>query len=160
MIEVCFYHLTRRRPDAALPVLLEKSLARRWRVVVQAEDDARIKALDKALWAYDPEKFLPHGVKSDGAPQTQPIYLTADNDNPNASDVRFFLGGVLAAPALRDPATAPKARAVLMFDGNDETELLGARIQWKELREEGFELVYYQENENGGWVEKKREKKL
>ncbi|HXY57512.1 MAG TPA: DNA polymerase III subunit chi [Methylocystis sp.] len=159
MTEVCFYHLTRRRLDRALPVLLEKSLARGWRVVVQAESEARVKALDQELWTYEAEKFLPHGCKSDGAAQTQPIYLTAENDNPNGADVRFFVGGVIAAPALKDPAAAPKTRAVLMFDGNDEAELSAARAQWKELRGEGFELVYYQENENGGWVEKAREKK-
>jgi len=159
MIEVCFYHLTRRRLDRALPVLLEKSLARGWRVVVQAESEARVKALDKELWAYEAEKFLPHGCKSDGAPQTQPIYLTAENDNPNGADVRFFVGGVVSGPALKDPAVAPKTRAVLMFDGNDEAELSAARAQWKELRDEGFELVYYQENESGGWAEKAREKK-
>ena len=159
MIEVCFYHLTRRRLGSALPVLLEKSLARGWRVVVQAESEARVKALDTELWAYEAEKFLPHGSKSDGAPHSQPIYLTAENDNPNAADVRFFVGGVVPGPALRDPSAAPKTRAVLMFNGNDETELGSARAQWKDLRDEGFELVYYQENEGGGWVEKAREKK-
>lgn len=159
MIEVCFYHLTRRGLERALPVLLEKSLGRGWRVVVQAESEKRVKALDRELWEYDPEKFLPHGVKADGAPEIQPIYLTAECDNPNSADVRFFVGGVSAAPALRDPAAAPKTRAVLIFNGNDEIELNAARAQWKELREDGYELVYHQENENGGWVEKKREKK-
>jgi DNA polymerase III subunit chi len=159
MIEVCFYHLTRRGLERALPVLLEKSLSRGWRVVVQAESEMRVKTLDKELWAYEPEKFLPHGVKADGAPETQPIYLTAETDNPNRADVRFFVGGAGAAPALKDPAAMPKSRVVLMFNGNDESELNAARAQWKELRDEGYELVYYQENENGGWVEKKREKK-
>ncbi|HXZ16880.1 MAG TPA: DNA polymerase III subunit chi, partial [Roseiarcus sp.] len=153
------YHLTRRRLDRALPTLLEKSLSRGWRVVVQAESETRVKALDKALWEFDAEKFLPHGTKADYAPQSQPIYLTAEGDNPNGADVRFFLGGVTAAPALKDPAAAPKTRAVLIFDGNDELQLSAARAQWKELREEGFELVYYQENEAGGFVEKRREKK-
>lgn len=160
MIEICFYHLTRRSLERTLPALLEKSLGRGWRVVVQAESEKRVRALDKELWEYDPEKFLPHGVKADGAPETQPIYLTAERDNPNRADVRFFVGGAMAAPALRDPDAAPRTRAVLMFDGNDGIELSAARAQWKELREEGYELVYYQENEAGGWVEKKREKKV
>jgi DNA polymerase III subunit chi len=159
MIDVCFYHLTRRRLERALPVLLEKSLGRGWRVVVQAESEKRVKALDKQLWEYEPEKFLPHGVKADGAPETQPVYLTAENDNPNCADVRFFVGGARAASALKDPAAAPKTRAVLMFDGNDEIALGAARAQWKELRDDGFELVYFQESETGGWVEKKREKR-
>jgi DNA polymerase-3 subunit chi len=159
MIEVCFYHLTRRRPEQALPVLLEKSLARGWRVAVQAGDEKRLKKLDDFLWSFEPTKFLPHGTKADGAPETQPIYLTIDGDNPNGADVRFFVDGVLAAPLLSDPAAAPKTRAVLVFDGNDALELQAAREQWKQLRDAGFEVVYFQEDDGGKWAEKKREKK-
>ena len=57
---------------------------------------------------------------------------------------------MLAAP---EP---PTIRAVLIFNGGDPMELQDAREQWKELREVGFELAYYQEDEHGGWTEKKR----
>ena len=73
--------------------------------------------------------------------------------------MRFLIDGVNAAPLLNDPASAPKTRAVLMFDGNDAMELQAAREQWKELRDAGFELVYFQEDERSAWAEKKREKK-
>jgi DNA polymerase-3 subunit chi len=158
MIEVSFYHLTRRTLDQALPVLLEKSLARGWRVAVQGSDEKRLRNLDNYLWSFDPEKFLPHGIKADGAPETQPIYLTTQSDNPNDADVRFFVDGAIAPPTLADPASAPKARAVLMFDGNEAAELQAARDQWKELRDAGFEVVYFQEDDSGRWEEKKREK--
>jgi len=159
MTEVRFYHLTRRTLERALPVLLEMSLERGWRVAVQAGDEKRLKSLDDHLWSYDPEKFLPHGTKAEGEAETQPIYLTAEGDNPNAADVRFFVYGAAAPPLLADPSAAPKLRAVLMFDGGDPMELSAAREQWKELRETGHELVYLQENEDGKWEEKKREKK-
>ncbi len=158
MPEVLFYHLTRRSLDEALPRLLEVSLARNWRVAVQTGDATRLKALDDRLWSYDPEKFLPHGTKADGEAETQPIYLTAEGDNPNGADVRFFVHGGAVAPLLADTAAAPKLRAVLMFSGSDPAELLEARAQWKALRETGHELVYYQEDENGKWVEKSRHK--
>ncbi len=158
MVEVSFYHLTRRTLEQALPVLLEKSLEREWRVALQATSEKRLKAMDAFLWEYDPEKFLPHGTKADGAPETQPIYLTCEADNPNAADVRFFIEGALAAPVLADPALAPRLRAVVMFNGADGGELAGARAQWKELRAAGCELVYLQEDETGRWAEKKREK--
>ncbi len=158
MIEVSFYHLTRRRLEQALPVLLEKSLARGWRVAVQAGDAKRLEKLDDWLWSYEPIKFLPHGTKADGASETQPIYLTIEGDNPNGADVRFLIDGVNAAPLLSDPASAPKARAVLLFDGNDPIELQAAREQWKELRDAGFEVVYFQEDDSGKWAEKRREK--
>ncbi|ARN81656.1 DNA polymerase III subunit chi [Methylocystis bryophila] len=158
MLEVRFYHLTRRSLEEALPRLLEMSLERAWRVAVQTGDGTRLKALDDHLWSYDPEKFLPHGTKSDGEPETQPIYLTAEGDNPNEADVRFFVHGASAVPLLGDPAAAPRLRAVVMFNGSDSQELLEARAQWKALRETRHELVYYQEDENGKWIEKSRHK--
>jgi DNA polymerase-3 subunit chi len=158
MLEVRFYHLMRRGLEQALPRLLEMSLERGWRVAVQTGDAARLKALDDHLWAYDPEKFLPHGTKADGEPQTQPIYLTAEDDNPNEADVRFFVHGAAVAPLIANPAAAPKLRAVVMFDGSDPQELMEARAHWKALREAGHELLYLQESEDGKWEEKARQK--
>jgi DNA polymerase-3 subunit chi len=158
MIEVRFYHLTRRSLEQALPVLLEMSLERGWRVAVQSGDAQRLKKLDDHLWSYEPEKFLPHGTKADGEPETQPIYLTTEADNPNEAEVRFFVHGAQAPPLIADEAARPKLRAVLMFDGADPNELAAARAQYKALRELGCELIYLQEDEAGKWDEKKREK--
>jgi DNA polymerase III subunit chi len=158
MPEVLFYQLTRRSLEEALPRLLEISLARNWRVAVQTGDASRLKPLDDHLWSYDPEKFLPHGTKSEGEPETQPIYLTAEGDNPNEADARFFLHEAAVGPVLAAPGAAPKLRAILMFSGADPAELLDARAQWKALRDTGHELVYYQEDENGKWIEKSRHK--
>ena len=154
MVEIAFYHLTRRSPEQALPVLLERSLARGWRVVVQAMSEQGLKRLDELLWSYRPESFLPHGKKSDGEPQSQPIYLTLDGDNPNAADARFFLEGARIAPVLALSAAAPRERAVLIFDDGERD---AARAQWKELLASGARLTYWQENEDGKF-EKKLEK--
>lgn len=158
MPEIAFYHHTRRGVDDTLPTLLEKSLARGWRVVVQATNEQRLQRLDAHLWSYRPESFLPHGTKADAASEKQPIYLTCDNDNPNGADIRFFVDGARIAPALAG-ASAPPQRAALLFDGANDEELANARAQWKELRELGYSLVYHQQRESGGWDEKAREPK-
>jgi DNA polymerase-3 subunit chi len=100
MPEIAFYHLTRATVEQTLPTLLERTLARGWRAVVQAASEARLRQLDADLWSYRPESFLPHGAKADGAPQAQLIYLTCEDDNPNGADVRFFVEGARIAPAL------------------------------------------------------------
>jgi DNA polymerase-3 subunit chi len=159
MPEIAFYHLTRFTAAETLPALLERSRARGWRAIVQATSDASLAKLDQDLWSYRPESFLPHGAKADGAPETQPVYLTCENDNPNDADVRFFIEGARLAPALAGPG-APRQRAALLFDGRDDAELADARAQWKELRDLGYSLVYHQQSESGGWEEKAREPKL
>ncbi len=157
MPEIAFYHHTRRSVDETLPTLLERSLARGWRVVVQATTQERLTRLDDYLWGYRPESFLPHGTKKAGAPEAQPIYLTCEADNPNGADARFFLEGARIAPVIAGGA-APRARAALMFNGEDEAELADARAQWSELRDGGQSLVYYQQSDNG-WEVKAREPK-
>ena len=52
MAEVLFYHMTESRLEEALPDLLEKCLARGWRVVVQSTSPERADALDAHLWTY------------------------------------------------------------------------------------------------------------
>ena len=52
MTEVLFYHLLRQPLETVLPTLLEKSLARGWRVVVEAASAERVEALDAHLWTF------------------------------------------------------------------------------------------------------------
>ena len=158
MPEIAFYHHTTRAIEQSLSQLLEKSLARGWRVVVQAATPQRVKQLDDFLWSYAPESFLPHGTGADADPRTQPIYLTCEGDNPNGADARFFLDGVRLAPILSSDA-APRERVVLLFSGEDDDSLEAARAQWKELKAAGHALVYYQQGAGGGWIEKAREPK-
>lgn len=155
MTEISFYHHVDKSIDDTLPQLLEKSLARGWRVVVQMVSAERLRRLDQHLWAYRPESFLPHGTKSDSAPQTQPIYLTCEEDNPNGADVRFLLEGAQVGPILHGDA-APRTRVVLMFGADDIDD---ARRQWAALRDAGETLIYYQQNDAGGWDVKAREPK-
>jgi len=50
MTEVRFYHLLEQRLERVLPQLLELSLQRGWRVVVQAASEERVEAMDTYLW--------------------------------------------------------------------------------------------------------------
>jgi DNA polymerase III subunit chi len=148
--EIRFYHLQRRKPEEALPALLEDALAQDFKVVVEAPVREWIEALDERLWTYSDESFLPHGTARDGEPETQPIFLTTGDDNPNSADVRILLGGANAASAL---AAHPNAyqRIVILFDGADEEARAGARAQWSELKAAGQAPTYWREGEAGEW---------
>jgi len=148
LAEVWFYHLDRWPLDRALPALLEKSVGRGWRAVVQAATPERVDALDQALWTYDEASFLPHGTVRDGDFALQPIVLTTGTDNPNGAAIRFMVDGTDAAAALSE---ASYERVVLMFDGNDADERAGARRQWADLKKAGHGVAYWQQNEDGRW---------
>ncbi len=148
MTEVLFYHLTESKLEDALPALLEKSVARGWRVVVQTTREDRLEALDTHLWTYREDSFLPHGTDADERPHAQPVLLTTGPDNANNATVRFLVDS--AEP----PPLDPYERIVFMFDGHDAMQLENARAQWKHLKEKGNTLTYWQQSPEGGWVKK------
>jgi DNA polymerase-3 subunit chi len=150
-LEVWFYHLQRQRLEEALPTLLERGHAQGWRAVVQTASEERAVFLDDYLWTYRDESFLPHACAREGSGEDQPIWLTAGADNPNGADIRFFVDGAEPIEVLQSDVSAPKRRAAIVFDGNDEDALRIARLQFKVLREAGFSLSYWRQNEQGRW---------
>ncbi len=148
MTEVLFYHLTESKLEEALPALLEKSVERGWRVVLQTVGEARRDALDLHLWTYREESFLPHGTDQAEMAEHQPVLLTVTGANANGATVRFMVDG--AEPA----DLAPYERVVFMFDGYDAAQLEGARGHWKQLKTQGHQLTYWQQSEEGRWVKK------
>ena len=149
MTELLFYHLHRQPIEKVLPALLEKSLERGWRVVVQAATDERIEALDAHLWTYRDDGFLPHGTTKESEAAAQPVLLTTSDDNPNGANVRFLIDGA-AVPA----DAASYQRIVLLFDGEDDDAVATARARWSEAKAAGFEVTYWQPDENGRWKQK------
>jgi DNA polymerase-3 subunit chi len=149
MTELLFYHLQGQRLESVLPGLLEKSLERGWRVIVQGASEERIEALDAHLWTYRDDAFLPHGTWREQDAAQQPILLTLTDSNPNAATVRFLIDG--AAP----PADAKTYdRIVLLFDGDDEEAVAAARARWSDAKAKGFDATYWQPDAQGRWAKK------
>jgi DNA polymerase-3 subunit chi len=149
MTEMLFYHLQRQPLERVLPSLLERSVERGWRVVVQAASDERVDALDAHLWTYRDDTFLPHGTARDGEAAAQPVLLTTTGANPNGAKVRFLIDG---APVPADAASYD--RIVLLFDGEDEDAVAFARARWGEAKAQGFDVTYWQTDEQGRWTKK------
>jgi DNA polymerase III subunit chi len=150
MTEMLFYHLKGQSLEQVLPPLLQKSLERGWRVVVQASSDERVEALDAHLWTWRDDAFLPHGTSRDPDAAEQPIVLTADGVNPNGAAVRFLVDGA----NLRADASNYQ-RIVLLFDGDDAEAVEMARMRWNEAKESGAQVTYWKTDGNGRWHQQK-----
>jgi DNA polymerase III subunit chi len=146
MTEILFYHLKGQTPEQVLPALLQKSIERGWRVVVQASSPERVEALDAHLWTWRDDAFLPHGTWREADAAEQPILLTLTEDNPNTAAVRFLIEGA----AMPGDASAYQ-RIVLLFDGEDPEALESARTRWTEAKSAGFEVTYWRSDEKGAW---------
>jgi DNA polymerase-3 subunit chi len=148
MAEVLFYHLERQPLEKVLPRLVEKTLERGWRAVIQAMSEERVESLSAALWVTGEESFLPHGTARDGNADLQPVWITAGPDNPNGARVRFLVEGATV------PSLDGLDRAVYMFDGRDPEAVAAARDQWKASRAAGHDVTYWQQDDQGRWQKK------
>ena len=149
MTEVLFYHLQAQPLERVLPQLLQRSVERGWRVVLQAASEERLDALDAHLWTYRDDTFLPHGKAREPDAAMQPILLTTADHNPNGATVRFLVDGV-GLPADAEDYD----RIVLLFDGEDQEAVERARGVWNEAKDQGFAVTYWQPDEHGRWAKK------
>lgn len=146
--EVLFYHLERAPLETVLPSLIEKTLERGWRAVVQAGSAERLEALDETLWTYRADSFLPHGTARDGHAEAQPVFLTTGSETPNGAGVRFLVDGAELA------AFTGFVRVVFLFNGLDSEAVAKARAQWKAAKAAGCGVTYWQQSESGRWEKK------
>lgn len=145
MTEIAFYHLERTNLEGALAKLLEKALAGGLRSVVKAGSEARVEALDAALWTYEQGSFLPHGSGRDGNGPDQPVWLTTGDDNPAGATVLFLTDGA------ESDEIGHFERCLELFDGRDEAALAFARDHWRRYKEAGHDLTYWRQDARGAW---------
>ncbi|WP_019514889.1 DNA polymerase III subunit chi [Sphingomonas sp. Mn802worker] len=142
-MKVDFYHLTTSPLERVLPRIAERVLAEGGRLLVVEGDPTRRAALDKALWSYAPDSFLPHGVVGGEQDAHQPVLIA---------------GAVEAANEARNVALADGEwrDAALSFDRAfhffDEDRIADARVAWKALASrERVERRYWKQSDAGRW---------
>lgn len=150
MTRIDFYHLQKNSLEEVLPKLLEKAYGLKQNIKLMVGNEERVEFLNTLLWTYNEESFLPHGSKKDGNAADQPVWLSASDDNPNQAQILFLTDGA----EIELEKIEFFSRILNIFDGNNPSELEKARAFWKNLKTGGFELHYFQQNENGGWREK------
>lgn len=142
-MQVDFYHLTAMPLERVLPQIAEKVLAGGNRLLVVDGDDRRRAALDRLLWTYAADSFLPHAQLGSGEDARQPVLLAGAVDAANGARHVAFADGVWRDDALDFD------RAFHFFD---EEAIRAARAAWKGLADrEGIDRRYWKQNEAGRW---------
>ena len=142
-MQVDFYQLTTTPLERVLPQIAEKVLAGGGRLLVVTADAARRAALDRALWTYSPESFLPHGEAGGELDADQPVLLSAEVVPANGARLVAIVDGQWREEALGFE------RALHFFDGDSVD---AAREAWKALKDrDGIERRYWKQDERGRW---------
>ncbi len=145
MTEIRFYHLQTQTLDEVLPKLLLKAYGMDKHIIVKTADDKTAEHLNKHLWTFHPDQFLPHGSKKNGNAELQPIWLTSKDENPNEAKILFLTGGATWEDMSGFDLVCE------MLNGFDEDVVKAARGRWKEYKDGGYEMTYWQQNASGGW---------
>jgi DNA polymerase-3 subunit chi len=124
--------------------LLERARAQGYPIVVRCGSAERVAQLDAILWTYDEASFLPHGSARDGNSAMQPIWLTEADENPNGATMLVLIDGAKAGDM------SSFARCADLFDGADEKAVEAARERWRQARDAGHSLTYWQQT-GSGW---------
>lgn len=143
-----FYHLMRPPLAAALAPLFEKCLERGWRVLVVSSNLQVLDEVDKDLWKYSDDSFLPHGQDGELA-ERQPILLSLSVGNQNRANVLVLLNGC------QHPPDADFERVMVVFDDGDTDARGEARQQYRAAKAAGHTVRYFQQTASGSWSENK-----
>ena len=142
-MKVDFYHLTRMPLDRALPRIAERVLAGGERLLIVAADEAQRVSLDRLLWDFAPDSFLPHARLGGDNDHAQPILIAPDVNAVNGARNIALVDGEWRDDAL------DFGRAFHFFD---EERIGEARAAWKALAtRDGVERRYWKQNDAGRW---------
>jgi DNA polymerase-3 subunit chi len=141
-MQVDFYHLTAQPLDRVLPRIAERVVETGGRLLIVAESGDQRSALDRLLWTYNPESFLPH-AEAGGDDAVQPVLIAATPEPANSARNVALADGVWREEALGFD------RAFHFFDADRISE---ARAAWKALADrDGIERRYWKQNDEGRW---------
>ncbi|TPG53975.1 DNA polymerase III subunit chi [Sphingomonas glacialis] len=142
-MQVDFYHLTAQPLERVLPRIAERVVETGGRLLIVAESADQRGALDRLLWTYAPDGFLPHAQSDGESDAAQPILITEHPAAQNAARNIALADGVWREEALGFD------RAFHFFD---EDRITHARAAWKALADrDGIERRYWKQNDSGRW---------
>lgn len=142
-MQVDFYHLTQMPIERALPRIAERVLAGGERLLIVGADAAQRTAIDRLLWDYAADSFLPHACAGAGDDAAQPILIAGEVNAANGARHVALIDGEWREAALEFD------RAFHFFDDERIEE---ARTAWRSLAgHDGIERRYWKQTETGRW---------
>ncbi len=112
--------------------LVEKVAHRGHRILIKAHDEAEARLLDKRLWDFKPESFLPHQIMNEEDNLSE-IHISWKEDSGDHDDVLINLG-------LSIPDYFSRFERVLEVVCQEEALLESGRQHYKFYNDRGYPL--------------------
>ena len=143
-MEVSFYQISNERFVQSLVRLLEKIFQTGARCLFYSPSEERIRVLDKTLWTFSTNAFIPHGDASLGFADQQSVYLTNKIENPNKSEI------LLLADSFEYEQFPFDFKRLVFAFADSEREIQQASALFNHLKNK-YECVHYWRQSQKGW---------
>ncbi|EZP49090.1 DNA polymerase III subunit chi [Sphingomonas sp. RIT328] len=142
-MQVDFYHLTATPLDRALPQIAAKVVEGGQRLLIVSARAEQRAGIDRLLWSYRADSFVPHAQIGAGDDTRQPILIADDVVAANAARHVALVDGEWREAALDFD------RAFHFFE---DEHIRSAREAWRALGgRDGIERRYWKQNDAGRW---------
>ncbi|MDR2158060.1 MAG: DNA polymerase III subunit chi, partial [Holosporaceae bacterium] len=101
----------------------------------------RVKIVDKTLWTFSTNAFIPHGDRSLGFCEKQPIYFTSQLENPNGAKT------LLVVDTLDYPRRSEFEKIFFVFEDKRRAE--NANLLFEDLKKEKENVNYWKQSSKG-----------
>jgi DNA polymerase-3 subunit chi len=140
-MEINFYYVLSGNLVPSVVRLLEKVYASGQRCVFFSSSEERIKVVDRALWTFSVNAFIPHGDVHFGFCDKQPIYFTNRVENPNNATVSVM------TDTLNYSEHQGFDRLLIVFEEKQQAE--NANILYNDLKKNNVNVNYWKQNPKG-----------
>lgn len=142
MPKATFY--THVAEPAAFSCRLAARAMRESRVLVWSDNDETVARIDRDLWQFDAESFVPHEIWQPDRPMPSeaPVLLACGFEMP---DLPHGFAVLNLSPDFWSSAPSPPVR-VFEIVGTSLEELAEARERFKAYRSSGFEIEHFDMN--------------
>lgn len=134
-----FYLQESEQTKALLQVacrLLEKAYEAQQHTYVMCVDKKAAEQLDEYLWTYREDSFIPHHLVGEGPSKAPLIQVGWDSPPSHQRNILMLLGTKLPEEYLR-------FKRVLIIIDPEPTAREAARLLYRQLREQDFELGFH-----------------
>lgn len=141
-MEINIYHVFDGNLVTSVVRLLEKVYLSEKQCIFFSPVVERVKTIDRALWTFSTNAFIPHGDKSAGFCEQQPIYFTDCADNPNNANVLLVMDTFEYENFSGDFEK-------IMFVFEDVSQINAAEACYQVLKKSHENVNYWKQSRNG-----------
>lgn len=141
-MELNFYQTMSGNLVPSVVRLLDKVYHSGKRCVFYSPIEERVKVVDKTLWTFSTNAFVPHGDKELGYSDFQPIYMTSEVKNPNQAVVLVLIDSFDYKIWNQD-----FERVLFVFE--DFSSVKTAEEMFSDLKNQQYSVKYWRQSRTG-----------